>query len=75
MPTEEDIIKDAMLEIKKLNSKIRDLNNEIKENKQLIKEQYRIIKNTCTHNWIRQREPIQYGELYTTCTKCGLHYY
>ena len=26
--------------------------------------------NNCEHEWIKEREPGQYGELYTICSKC-----
>ena len=28
------------------------------------------IVNNCEHEWIRERESGQYGELYTFCSKC-----
>ena len=26
--------------------------------------------NNCEHEWIKEREPGQYGELYNICSKC-----
>ena len=43
--------------------KIIDIEEEIEI---LLKE----IVNNCEHEWIRERESGQYGELYTFCSKC-----
>ena len=59
------------------NSKINELliqKNEYK--KKIIEIEEEIEKllqdevNNCEHEWIRERESGQYGELYTFCSKC-----
>ena len=59
------------------NSKINDLLKQKYEYKKKIigiEEEIEIllkeIVNNCNHEWIREREPGQYGELYTFCSKC-----
>ena len=59
------------------NSKINDLLKQKYEYKKKIigiEEEIEIllkeIVNNCNHEWIREREPGQYGELYTICSKC-----
>lgn len=35
----------------------------------------KLIIDECDHEWIREREPGQYGELWTLCKKCRLDRY
>ena len=70
--SEETIISQARQEIENYRLQIRELKAEIKQCEDQIDDQYQIIRDTCTHNWVREREPIPYGELYIVCTKCNL---
>ena len=45
--------------------KIIDIEEEIEI---LLKE----IVNNCEHEWIKERESGQYGELYNICSKCRI---
>lgn len=47
----------------KYEKKINEINNQISG---LKKE----IVTKCNHEWIKVREPGQYGELWTYCKKC-----
>lgn len=69
---EEIIIAQARTEINNYYGKIRELKADIKQYESNISDQYQIIRDTCTHNWVREREPIPYGELYIVCTRCNL---
>lgn len=49
--------------------------SQIKKLENLIEETKKKIVQSCNHEWVTQREDGQYGELYTTCKKCGLDRY
>lgn len=49
--------------------------SEIKKIENLIEETQKKIVQSCNHEWVTEREDGQYGELYTTCKKCGLDRY
>jgi len=57
----------------KLNNLINIKYNYLDKLKDIEKEIEEIQKNIvdeCKHDWIREREPGQYGELITICSKC-----
>jgi hypothetical protein len=70
--SEEIVIGRAREHIDNYHIKIRDLKAEIKQYEENISNQYQIIRDTCTHNWVREREPVPYGELCIVCTRCYL---
>ena len=49
-----------------------DLIKELKIVEKNIKEveKERVLK--CSHEWVREREPGIYGELFTYCKNCGI---
>lgn len=49
--------------------------SQIKTLENLIIETQKKIVQSCDHKWVTTREDGQYGELYTTCNKCGLDRY
>jgi len=71
---EEQKILIARKNITKYHHKIRDFEILISQYKDLIKREYEVIRQTCQHNWVRERERCMYGETYTVCTKCRLLY-
>ena len=59
------------------NSKMNELLKQKNEYKKKIieieEEIEKLLKdevNNCEHEWIKEREPGQYGELYNICSKC-----
>ena len=57
----------------KLNNLIKIKHNYLDKLKDIEKEIEEIQKNIvddCEHDWIREREPGQYGELLIICSKC-----
>jgi len=62
-------------ELNELYEKKYDLLDELKivEKKINILEKERVLK--CSHEWIREREPGMYGELFTYCKNCGINRY
>ena len=49
--------------------------SQIKKIENLIIETQKKIVQSCEHEWVTTREDGQYGELYTTCKKCGMDRY
>ena len=57
----------------KLNELVKikyDYLNKLKDIEKEIEEIQKNIVDECEHEWIRKREPGQYGELFTICSKC-----
>lgn len=65
-----------------MNSSVVELINERKKceariaeiDKILSEHKCKEVKN-CRHEWIKEREPGQYGELWTYCKNCRVDYY
>ena len=61
--------------IKNLYKAKRFHETEIKKIENRIIETQKKIVKSCDHEWVTEREDGQYGELYTTCKKCGCNRY
>ena len=64
--------------IKKKNEYIKKKHeylSKIKFCEEEIKKLDNLIIDNCDHEWIKIREPGQYGELYTLCKKCRVDRY
>ena len=64
-----------MENLDELYKKKYDLIKELKIIEKKIKEaeKNRVLK--CSHEWIREREPGMYGEVFTYCKNCGINRY
>ena len=69
---EKEIIDKANMNIEFYKSEITRYEQKIYLCNKFIKREYDRIRNTCTHEWTREKEHIPYGEFYTICNKCGL---
>lgn len=63
------------LTIKDLYNLKHNYENNIKIINSKIKEKTQIRINNCNHEWIKEREPGQYGELYTLCKICRVDFH
>ena len=65
-----------------MNSSVVELINERKKCQARIDEIDKILSEIkhkkiedCKHEWIKEREPGQYGELWTYCKNCRVDYF
>lgn len=67
----DDKVKNLILQQKELHNQREEYHRKIKQiDNQIINFQKMIVQN-CNHDFVKEREPGQYGELYCICKKCG----